>query len=80
MVKPFITFKGDANEAINFYEKVFNGTDKKVMHYGDMPSNSEFPVRKIGYFMEHLIFVDQRLCFLIQMRVYMIKILLYHLA
>ena len=44
MVKPFITFKGDANEAINCYEKVFTGTEKTVMHYGDMPSNSEFPV------------------------------------
>ncbi|BAK80577.1 VOC family protein [Candidatus Arthromitus sp. SFB-rat-Yit] len=44
MVKPFITFKGNANEAINFYEEVFNGTDKKVMYYGDMPSDPEFKI------------------------------------
>lgn len=43
MVQPYINFKGQANEAIHFYEKVFGGTDKKVMKYSDMPPNPAHP-------------------------------------
>lgn len=39
MLQPFITFQGDASEAIDFYEEVFNGTNKEIMRWGDTPIN-----------------------------------------
>lgn len=44
MVEPYLSFCGEANEAIEFYEKVFNGKDKKIMRYKDMPANPNFPI------------------------------------
>jgi PhnB protein len=43
MLQPFITFQGQAKEAIDFYEKVFGGTEKEVMLYGEMPQGPELP-------------------------------------
>lgn len=43
MLQPFITFQGQAKEAINFYQEVFGGTDKEIMCYGDMPPNPAAP-------------------------------------
>jgi PhnB protein len=43
MLQPFITFQGQAKEAMDFYEQVFGGTGKEVMLYGEMPSNPEAP-------------------------------------
>lgn len=40
MVEPFINLKGMASEAIDFYEGVFGGTDKKIMRFSDMPGNT----------------------------------------
>ena len=34
MLQPFITFQGQATEAIAFYEGVFEGTNKEIMHWG----------------------------------------------
>ena len=34
MLQPFITFQGQATEAIAFYEEVFEGTNKEIMHWG----------------------------------------------
>ncbi|WP_157950026.1 VOC family protein [Vallitalea okinawensis] len=42
MISPTIHFPGNCNEAIAFYEKVFNVTHKKVEFYRDAPSNSGF--------------------------------------
>ncbi len=42
MITPFLNFAGRASEAIDFYEKVFNGQDKRVMRYSDAP-NPSFP-------------------------------------
>lgn len=44
MVTPFINFSGRCNEAIDFYEKIFNGQDKRIMRFKDAPSNPDFPV------------------------------------
>ncbi len=35
MVSPYIVFNRQCEEAINFYEKVFNGQNKVVMRYDD---------------------------------------------
>ncbi|MEW4414967.1 VOC family protein [Clostridium sp. AN503] len=44
MISPCINFQGNANEAISFYETVFNGTGKQVMKYSDLPPDSNHPV------------------------------------
>ena len=44
MITPFINFSGRCNEAIDFYEKVFNGQDKQIMRYKDAPPNPDFPI------------------------------------
>ena len=44
MITPFINFSGRCNEAIDFYEKVFNGQDKLIMRYKDAPPNPDFIV------------------------------------
>ena len=37
MVEPYLFFNGNCAEAIDFYEKAFGGTDKKVMRFKDAP-------------------------------------------
>ena len=44
VIEPYLNFNGNCNEAIEFYEKVFNGTEKKIMFYKDLPPNSEYPI------------------------------------
>lgn len=44
MVEPYIMFNGQASKAIDFYEQVFGGTNKRVMHWGDAPAAPEYPV------------------------------------
>lgn len=44
MVTPFLNFSGRCGEAIDFYEKVFNGQNKKVMRFKDAPPNPDFPI------------------------------------
>lgn len=44
MVEPYINFNGQANEAIDFYENVFSGTNKKVMLFSDMPADPNNPL------------------------------------
>jgi PhnB protein len=43
MVEPYITLHGNAQEAIDFYEQVFGGTNKRVMLYRDAPIDPEYP-------------------------------------
>ena len=40
MILPTIHFPGNCNEAIEFYEKAFDVTDKQVSFYRDAPPNS----------------------------------------
>lgn len=44
MITPYLNISGKANEALEFYEGVFKGRDKRIMRYGDAPQNPEFPV------------------------------------
>lgn len=44
MIEPYLMFHGQASEAIDFYEKVFHGTNKRVMRWGDAPADNEYPV------------------------------------
>lgn len=42
MVTPYIVFNKQCEEAVNFYEKVFNGKNKELMRYGDyVPKTSQ---------------------------------------
>jgi PhnB protein len=40
MIEPYIMFNGQASAAIDFYEKVFPGANKRVMRRGDAPGNA----------------------------------------
>lgn len=42
MVEPYITFYRQTSAAIDFYEPVFEGTNKRVMPFGDVPPNPNF--------------------------------------
>lgn len=44
MIEPYISLKGKAGEAIDFYEKAFNSKYKKVMRYKDAPPNPNFQI------------------------------------
>ncbi|KLU58743.1 hypothetical protein CEB3_c47600 [Peptococcaceae bacterium CEB3] len=44
MIEPYIMFNGQASEAIDFYEKVFHGTNKRVMRWSDAPPAPHYPV------------------------------------
>jgi len=44
IVEPNLNFNGNCEEAIKTYEKVFNGKDLKIMKYGDIPENPDFPI------------------------------------
>lgn len=44
MIEPYLMFHGQAAEAIDFYERVFHGTNKRVMRWGDAPSSTGYPV------------------------------------
>lgn len=37
MIKPYLNFNGNTREAIDFYEKVFDGQEKAVMTFQGMP-------------------------------------------
>lgn len=40
---PYLTFNGNCEEAVRFYEKVLGG-EATIMHFGDAPPNPAFPV------------------------------------
>ncbi|MFB0920287.1 MAG: VOC family protein [Oscillospiraceae bacterium] len=44
MIEPYLYFNGKCAEAIDFYEKVFAGGEKRIMLYKDMPQSPENPV------------------------------------
>ena len=44
MISPAIHFPGTCSEAIHFYEKVFQGTDKHIDYYRNAPSGSGMDV------------------------------------
>ncbi len=40
-----IQFKGNCEEAINFYKDIFNGSINKIVKFKDMPKNDKFPIK-----------------------------------
>lgn len=44
MIKPYLMFNRECEEAFNLYQKAFNGELETMQKYGDVPPNPEFPV------------------------------------
>lgn len=40
----YLNFQGKTEEAILFYAKAFGGQTPKILKYGDMPANPNFPI------------------------------------
>lgn len=40
---PYLTFNGNCEEAVKFYQNVLGG-ETQILHFGDAPPNPEFPV------------------------------------
>ena len=40
---PYITFNGNCEEAVKFYQSVLGG-EAQILHFGDAPPNPDFPV------------------------------------
>jgi PhnB protein len=43
-VRPYLLFDGNAREAIEFYESVFNTNVESLITFGEMPQNPEYPL------------------------------------
>lgn len=43
-LNPYLTFDGNAREAVRFYEQVLGGQLVGILNFGDMPSSPEHPV------------------------------------
>lgn len=43
MIEPYLNFNGQAAEAVDFYEAVFGGTDKKIFRFEEMRDNPAAP-------------------------------------
>jgi PhnB protein len=44
MIKPYLMFNRECDEAFKLYQKAFNGEIIAIQKYGDMPPNPDFPV------------------------------------
>lgn len=44
MIKPYLMFNLECEEAFNLYQRAFDGELVSMQKYGDMPPNPEFPV------------------------------------
>ena len=44
MIKPYLMFNRECDEAFKLYQKAFDGEMLHIQKYGDMPPNPEFPV------------------------------------
>lgn len=40
---PYITFDGNCEEAVNFYQSAIGG-ESQILRYGDAPANPDFPI------------------------------------
>lgn len=43
-VEAYLNFNGDCREAVQFYAEVFGTEQPKIMTFGEMPPNPEFPI------------------------------------
>ena len=41
---PYITFNGNCEKAVNFYQSALGG-EAQILHFGDAPPNPQFPVK-----------------------------------
>ncbi|MDM5155579.1 VOC family protein [Bacillus sp. DX1.1] len=46
MIKPYLMFNRECEEAFKMYQKAFDGEMVAIQKYGDMPPNPEFPVNE----------------------------------
>ncbi|MFV0555843.1 MAG: VOC family protein [Lactovum sp.] len=44
MIKPYILFNRNCDEAVNMYVKAFDGEIISMQKYSDMPENPDFPI------------------------------------
>ncbi|MBM7652910.1 VOC family protein [Neobacillus cucumis] len=44
MIRPYLMFNRECDEAFKMYQKAFDGEMVSIQKYGDMPPNPEFPV------------------------------------
>ena len=44
MIKPYLMFNRECNEAFKLYLEAFNGEIVAMQKYGDIPSSPEFPI------------------------------------
>ena len=43
-IRPYLTFKGECEEAIRLYERAFKSEVSEIMRFGDMPQDPENPM------------------------------------
>lgn len=43
-IRPYLTFKGECQEAIELYKRAFKIEEKEIMRFKDMPENPENPI------------------------------------
>ena len=43
-IRPYLTYQGDCEQAINLYKKAFKTDTLEIMRFKDMPPNPDFPV------------------------------------
>lgn len=43
-IRPYLTFNGQCNEAIDLYKRAFQTKVMQILRFGDMPSNPGFPI------------------------------------
>lgn len=43
-VQPYLYFNGNCREAVNYYADIFGTEEPKILLFGDMPANEDFPL------------------------------------
>ena len=43
-IRPYLTFNGECNEAIELYKRAFGAEEIALMKFSDMPPNPDFPI------------------------------------
>lgn len=44
-IRPYLTFKGECQEAIELYKRAFKIEESEIMRFSDMPPNPENPIQ-----------------------------------
>ncbi|HML05795.1 MAG TPA: VOC family protein [Methanobacterium sp.] len=44
-IRPYLSFKGECEEAIRLYERAFKSEVSEIMRFGDMPQDPENPMQ-----------------------------------